>query len=145
MRRFVDCNGILSVLEDKGFKELTIICNGNRVDGRRMMVRISERLYCSSLRFDVLGTGLSNGDITQLDYKTWGCQVEFLIKYYNKDFKQINLICFSESVKILKYIDLGLVKKILVVNGILSEENIHGPYPMRFTRDSDNRWLLYWS
>lgn len=146
MRRFVNINGILGVLEDKGFNELAIICNGipgNRVDGRRMMVRIAERLKCSSLRFDILGTGLSNGDITQLNYKTWGYQIDYLINYYSKNFEQIDLICFSESSKILTCIDLSSVRKLLIVNGILSEEHIHGPYPMRLIKDIDNRWLVY--
>ncbi len=73
MRKFINFNGMLGSLEHKGFKELIIICNGipgNRVDGRRRMVKISENLNQSSLRFDILGAGLSDGNITQLDYKT---------------------------------------------------------------------------
>ncbi len=45
--------------------------------------------------------------------------------------------------KILTDINLNAIQSILIVNGILSDESIHGPYPVRFSRGPKHEWLVY--
>lgn len=146
MRKYGSYKNIMYVLEENNSESLTIICSGipgNRVDGRRVMVKISEcTKKCSFLRFDITGMGLSNGKTSLITYDRWANEVNSIIDYFSRDYICINMICFSESAKIIDKLNLDRLNYIIIINGIITEEKIHGPYKPRVSKE-DDIWVIY--
>lgn len=146
MRKYGSYKNIMYALEENNSETLTIICSGipgNRVDGRRVMVKISEcTKKCSFLRFDITGMGLSSGKTSLITYDRWANEVNSLIDYFSRDYRFINMICFSESAKIIDKLNLNKIDCVIVINGIIAEEEIHGPYKPRVSKE-DGIWVVY--
>jgi hypothetical protein len=118
---------------------------GNRVDARRIMVKISRQLPISSLRIDIGGMGLSPGKFENITYEKMADEYIKIIKYarINLNYSKIKLIIFSESAKLLPYIiKEERVDKIILCNGVLCKESISGPKKSKLSR-YNNEIVVY--
>ena len=105
---------------------------GDRVDARRLPVRIARTLFkhhISSLRIDLYASGVSEGDFSSVTLSNQKEQMECVIKYVRCNLNytgKIILVAFSEAAKIVNLIarESSDIAGICYCNGILVREEI---------------------
>lgn len=105
---------------------------GDRVDTRRLPVRIARELSkqnVSSLRIDLLASGVSRGAFENVTIHNQKNQVEYIIEYIRDDLGikgDIILFAFSEAAKMVNAIarSNSEVSGVCYCNGILAEEHM---------------------
>ncbi|MFJ7734160.1 alpha/beta hydrolase [Lysinibacillus sp. NPDC097231] len=103
---------------------------GDRVDSRRILVRLGRELQSMgfpSIRFDIIGTGISEGAFYDITYSYWYDQISFIVDNSVKEiwgYRPILIVAFSESGKIA--IKIAKSKKQIVglclCNAIITSE-----------------------
>ncbi|KAA6470413.1 alpha/beta hydrolase [Bacillus cereus] len=103
---------------------------GDRVDSRRIFVKLARRLQnlgYPSIRFDIIGTGISEGNFHDITLESWYEQVKFLVNEFSNGIfrnRQIILVAFSEAAKIAIKVaqNSAQIKGICLCNGIITDE-----------------------
>lgn len=100
---------------------------GDRVDARRINVRLARRLEkigINSIRLDFFASGISEGDYANVTYERILEQIDILVKYVEEEISKkakIVFIAFSEAVaSVLNYMSINMGKKydLFACNGI---------------------------
>lgn len=109
---------------------------GDRIDARRINVKIArrlERLNVDSIRLDLVGTGISDGDFLEVSYTSYEAQLELLYSYMKqKKYKKIFFLGFSDSAKILlKFANSHKDIILILCNGMIDNSDAKEYLPIK--------------
>lgn len=109
---------------------------GDRVDARRINVRIAknlERFKVDSIRLDLIGTGISDGDFLEVSYKAYEAQLELIYAYMKQNkYDKIIFLGFSDSAKILvKFANIHKDVILILCNGIVDSSDAKELLPLK--------------
>lgn len=109
---------------------------GDRVDARRVNVRIAknlERLKVDSIRLDLIGTGISDGDFLEVSYKAYEAQLELIYAYMKQNkYEKIIFLGFSDSAKILvRFANIHKDVILILCNGIIDNSEAKELLPLK--------------
>ena len=136
---------------------ISIICQGlpgNRVEGRNFLKNIEKVIENKSdvIRFEARGVGYSEGEFTHLTYDSWNDDIlKIILNFFDKNkHRKLYLIFMSEAAKLIDRIILGIKGKInlekiviLLMNGIITKEEIRSPYKIKYMRGKSGELGIY--
>ena len=155
---FFNIEGIAGCHSFKDKNEsITVICQGlpgNRVEGRNFLKKIEKTIENKSdvIRFEARGVGYSEGDFVHLTYDSWNDDIlKIVLNFFDKNkHRKLYLIFMSEAAKLIDRVILGLQEKInsgkiviLLMNGIITKEEIVSPYKIKYMRGKSGELGIY--